>query len=158
MHENINQAVYEQDLLKYRQLNLTQAKLFEMYGLRQIKYMVEEDLNQMEELPEGAVLLGLNVMGRWMAINEKERIRYGYFRASPEGERWSEANLYFMNNQSKHVYDAVEDFKKIYEIFELGNRNKEDLTYYASNFMLVLEKQIHPFAFIGGSINLTKDI
>lgn len=153
-----NRLNYENLLEKYRLLNLVESRLFKLYGLRQIKYMFEEDLNKMEKPPEGFKLVGLNDFGRWIAINEEETVKYGYFKSEPEGERWSQALTYVPSGAKELTYDKVEHFEKIYKTFELNKYDKKELTYLASNFLMVLNKEIHPFQFSGGVVNLTKDI
>ena len=112
---------------KLLNLNERQMKLVLDYGLRQIKYMFDVDKILEVKLPFNSKLIGLSVMGRFVAIDYENEIRYGYF---PHNKTWSEAN----NFGNLKEFDSVEDFKTIYDTFELNCFELDDLTHVVSKF------------------------
>jgi hypothetical protein len=109
-------------------LNPTQHKLFTDYGLRQIKYIFDVDKILGVELPENSKLIGISEMGRFTAINHDKKIRYGYF---PHNKTWSQANDF--GNLTK--FDLIDDFKFIYDTFELNQFELNSLTYVHRNYL-----------------------
>ena len=104
-------------------LNSIQHELFVKYGLRQIKYMFEKDPVMNSKVPDGSVLIGLSdPFMRWTAIDYENGIRYGYFKG--QNPEWSEANNF--NNVDK--FDKVDDFRFIYETFNLIEHALDSLT------------------------------
>lgn len=112
---------------KFLNLNERQMKLVLDYGLRQIKYMFDVDNILNVELPENAKLIGLSIMGRFTAIDYENEIRYSYF---PHNKTWSEANDF----GNLKEFDSIEDFKLIYENFELMHFELNDLTHVVTKF------------------------
>ena len=112
---------------KFLNLNERQMKLVLDYGLRQIKYMFDVDNILSVDLPENAKLIGLSIMGRFTAIDYENEIRYSYF---PHNKTWSEANDF----GNLKEFDSIEDFKLIYENFELMHFELNDLTHVVTNF------------------------
>ena len=112
---------------KLLNLNERQMKLVLDYGLRQIKYMFDVDKILEVELPFNSKLLGLSVMGRFVAIDYDNEIRYNYF---PHNKTWSEAT----NFGNLKEFDSIEDFKTIYDTFELNCFELDDLTHVVSKF------------------------
>lgn len=112
---------------KFLNLNERQMKLVLDYGLRQIKYMFDVDNILNVELPENAKLIGLSIMGSFTAIDYENEIRYSYF---PHNKTWSEANDF----GNLKEFDSIEDFKLIYENFELMHFELNDLTHVVTNF------------------------
>ena len=102
-------------------------KLVLDYGLRQIKYMFDVDNILNVELPENAKLIGLSIMGSFTAIDYENEIRYSYF---PHNKTWSEANDF----GNLKEFDSIEDFKLIYENFELMHFELNDLTHVVTKF------------------------
>lgn len=93
-------------------LNEKQTKLFTDYGLRQIKYMFDFDSVMKSEVPIGATIVGISTsFMRWAALDETNKIRYGYFKG--QNPEWSKAYLY----NPKMNYDSIVDFKFIYDTF-----------------------------------------
>ena len=105
---------------KLLKVNEEQQSLTILYGLCQIKYMFDVDKVLEVEIPEGAKLIGLSSMGRFTSIDYDKEIRYSYF---PHSKTWSEA-LDFANVTE---FDKIEDFKCIYEAFDLNNYELSDL-------------------------------
>ena len=112
---------------KFLNLNERQMKLVLDYGLRQVKYMFDVDNILSVDLPENAKLIGLSIMGRFTAIDYENEIRYSYF---PHNKTWSEANDF----GNLKEFDSIEDFKLIYENFELMHFELNDLTHVVTNF------------------------
>ena len=112
---------------KLLNLNECQMKLVLEYGLRQIKYMFDVDKILEVELPFNSKLIGLSVMGRFVAIDYDNEIRYSYF---PHNKTWSEAT----NFGNLKEFDSIEDFKTIYDNFELNCYELDDLTHVVSKF------------------------
>lgn len=79
------------------------------------------------ELPFNSKLIGLSVMGRFVAIDYDNEIRYSYF---PHNKTWSEAT----NFGNLKEFDSIEDFKTIYDNFELNCYELDDLTHVVSKF------------------------
>lgn len=102
-------------------------KLVLDYGLRQVKYMFDVDNILSVDLPENAKLIGLSMMGRFTAIDYENEIRYSYF---PHNKTWSEANDF----GNLKEFDSIEDFKTIYDIFELMYFELNDLTHVVTKF------------------------
>lgn len=111
-------------------LNSIQHKLFVDYGLRQIKYMFDVDDVTKSKLPDGAVLVGLSQsFMRWAAIDEENKIRYGYFKGqTPE---WSEAKDY----SNVKDFDKLSDFEFIYDTFNLKDYELDSLTHVHRNYL-----------------------
>lgn len=112
---------------KLLNLNERQMKLVLDYGLRQIKYMFDVDKILEVELPFNSKLIGLSVMGRFVAIDYDNEIRYSYF---PHNKTWSEAT----NFGNLKEFDSIEDFKTIYDTFELNCFELDGLTHVVSKF------------------------
>ena len=112
---------------KLLNLNECQMKLVFDYGLRQIKYMFDVDMILEVEVPNNSQLIGLSVMGRFVAIDYENEIRYGYF---PHNKTWSAATD-FGNLKD---FDSIEDFKTIYDNFELNYFELDNLTHVVSKF------------------------
>ena len=112
---------------KLLNLNECQMKLVLEYDLRQIKYMFDVDKILEVELPFNSKLIGLSVMGRFVAIDYDNEIRYSYF---PNNKTWSEAT----NFGNLKEFDSIEDFKTIYDNFELNCYELDDLTHVVSKF------------------------
>ena len=112
---------------KLLNLNECKMKLVLEYGLRQIKYMFDVDKILEVELPFNSKLIGLSVMGRFVAIDYDNEIRYSYF---PHNKTWSEAT----NFGNLKEFDSIEDFKTIYDNFELNCYELDDLTHVVSKF------------------------
>lgn len=112
---------------KFLNLNERQMKLVLDYGLRQVKYMFDVDNILSVDLPENAKLIGLSMMGRFTAIDYENEIRYSYF---PHNKTWSEANDF----GNLKEFDSIEDFKTIYDIFELMYFELNDLTHVVTKF------------------------
>lgn len=109
-------------------LNTVQLDLFFTFGLRQTKWFFEKDYNRaMAILPEGAVMEGINFMGRIQARNDIEKKRYGFFAHDCT---WSEANKFEGGGE---VIKLV-DLQKIFEVFELGNYTFDALTHVPKQF------------------------
>ena len=112
---------------KFLNLNERQMKIVLDYDLRQVKYMFDVDNILNVELPENAKLIGLSIMGRFTAIDYENEIRYSYF---PHNKTWSEANDF----GNLKEFDSIEDFKTIYDIFELMYFELNDLTHVVTEF------------------------
>ena len=112
---------------KFLNLNERQMKLVLDYGLRQVKYMFDVDNILSVDLPENAKLIGLSIMGRFTAIDYENEIRYSYF---PHNKTWSEASDF----GNLKEFDSIEDFKTIYDIFELMYFELNDLTHVVTEF------------------------
>lgn len=112
---------------KLLNLNERQVKLVLDYGLRQIKYMFDVDKILEVGLPFNSKLIGLSVMGRFVAIDYENEIRYSYF---PHNKTWNEAT----NFGNLKEFDSIEDFKTIYDNFELNCYELDDLTHVVSKF------------------------
>ncbi len=112
---------------KLLNLNERQMKLVLDYGLRQIKYMFDVDKILEVEVPNNSELIGLSIMGRFVAIDYENEIRYGYF---PHNKTWSEAT----NFGNLKEFDLIQDFKTIYDNFELNYLELVDLTHVVSKF------------------------
>ena len=112
---------------KFLNLNERQMKLVLDYGLRQVKYMFDVDNILSVDLPENAKLIGLSMMGRFTAIDYENEIRYSYFS---HNKTWSEANDF----GNLKEFDSIEDFKTIYDIFELMYFELNDLTHVVTKF------------------------
>ena len=112
---------------KLLNLNECQMKLVLDYGLRQIKYMFDVDKILEIGLPFNSKLIGLSIMGRFVAIDYDNEIRYSYF---PHNKTWSEAT----NFGNLKEFDSIEDFKTIYDNFELNCYELGDLTHVVSKF------------------------
>ena len=112
---------------KFLNLNERQMKIVLDYGLRQVKYMFDVDNILSVDLPENAKLIGLSMMGRFTAIDYENEIRYSYF---PHNKTWSEANDF----GNLKEFDSIEDFKTIYDIFELMYFELNDLTHVVTKF------------------------
>ena len=112
---------------KLLNLNERQMKLVLDYGLRQIKCMFDVDKILEVGLPFNSKLIGLSVMGRFVAIDYENEIRYSYF---PHNKTWSEA----INFGNLKEFDSIEDFKTIYDNFELNSYALNDLTNVVSKF------------------------
>ena len=112
---------------KLLNLNECQMKLVLDYGLRQIKYMFDVDKILEIGLPFNSKLIGLSIMGRFVAIDYDNEIRYSYF---PHNKTWSEAT----NFGNLKEFDSIEDFKTIYDNFELNCYELDDLTHVVSKF------------------------
>ena len=112
---------------KLLNLNECQVKLVLDYGLRQIKYMFDVDKILEVGIPFNSKLIGLSVMGRFVAIDYDNEIRYSYF---PHNKTWSEAT----NFGNLKEFDSIEDFKTIYDTFELNCYKLDDLTHVVSKF------------------------
>ena len=112
---------------KLLNLNERQMKLVFDYGLLQIKYMFDVDKILEVGVPFNSQLIGLSVMGRFVAIDYDNEIRYSYF---PHNKTWSEAT----NFGNLKEFDSIEDFKTIYDIFELNCFEFGDLTHVVSKF------------------------
>lgn len=111
-------------------LNEAQTKLFKDYGLRQIKWMFENDPVMQSKVPEGSVLVGLSQpFGRWTALDKENKIRYGYFKG--QDPEWSEANNY--GNVSR--FDYLSDLKHVYDTFKLADHDLSVLTYVHINYL-----------------------
>ena len=111
-------------------LNSIQHKLFTDYGLRQIKWMFEKDAVMNSKVPDGSVLVGLSQpFSRWTAIDEKNKIRYGFFKG--QDPEWSEANEF----KADMRYDRIEDFKFIYKTFGLKDSDFDVLTHVHRNYL-----------------------
>lgn len=109
-------------------LNVTQHKLFTDYGLRQIKYMFDIDKILEVKFPENSQLVGISEMGRFTAIDHDNRIRYGYFS---HNKTWSQATDF--GNLTK--FDSIDDFRFIYNTFELSQFDLDSLTYVHRNYL-----------------------
>ena len=112
---------------KFLNLNERQMKLVLDYGLRQVKYMFDVDNILSVDLPENAKLIGLSIMGRFTAIDYENEIRYSYF---PHNKTWSEASDF----GNLKEFDSIEDFKTIYDSFELMYFELNDLTHVVTEF------------------------
>ena len=112
---------------KLLNLNECQMKLVLDYGLRQIKYMFDVDKILEVELPINSKLIGLSIMGRFVAIDYDNEIRYGYF---PHNKTWSEATDF----GNLKEFDSIGDFKIIYDNFKLNYFELNDLTDVVSKF------------------------
>lgn len=112
---------------KFLNLNECQMKLVLDYGLRQIKYMFDVDKILDVKLPENSKLVGLSIMGRFTAIDYENEIRYSYFSYN---KTWSEA-CDFGNLKE---FALIEDFKTIYDNFELVHFELNDLTHVVTKF------------------------
>ena len=112
---------------KFLNLNERQMKLVLDYGLRQVKYMFDVDNILSVDLPENAKLIGLSIMGRFTAIDYDNEIRYSYVS---HNKTWSEANDF----GNLKEFDSIEDFKTIYDSFELMYFELNDLTHVVTEF------------------------
>ena len=112
---------------KLLNLNERQMKIVLDYGLRQVKYMFDVDNILSVDLPENAKLIGLSMMGRFTAIDYENEVRYSYF---PHNKTWSEANDF----GNLKEFDSIDDFKTIYDIFELMYFEMNDLTHVVTKF------------------------
>ena len=120
----MNTEEFYEKLLNF---NERQMKLVLDYGLRQIKYMFDVDKILEVGLPFNSKLIGLSVMGRFVAIDYENEIRYSYF---PHNKTWSEAT----NFGNLKEFDSIEDFKTIYDNFELNYFELDNLTHVVSKF------------------------
>lgn len=115
---------------KAGQLNSIQHKLFTDYGLRQVKWMFEKDDVMKSKPPKGSVFVGLSQpFSRWTAVDQENRIRYGYFKG--QDPEWSEANDF----KEDMRYDRIEDFKFIYNVFNLESFDFDVLTHVHRNYL-----------------------
>jgi hypothetical protein len=117
-------------------LDRTQQELVVGYGFRQIKYMIENDLNRAEQIvPDGAEIQGVNEFGRWQAINSSEKKRYAYF---PLNNEWSKSIEF---NGGGEV-DALSDLQRIYNLFNLKMLTLEELFNITTPLLEKVSKEI----------------
>lgn len=120
----------------FRLLDRTQQELVVGYGFRQIKYMIENDLNRAEQIvPDGAEIQGVNEFGRWQAINSSEKKRYAYF---PLNNEWSKSIEF---NGGGEV-DALSDLQRIYNLFNLKMLTLEELFNITTPLLEKVSKEI----------------
>lgn len=116
------------DCVQY--LDSTQEKLFRDYGVRQIKYMFENDPVNLSIPPKGSVFVGLSQpFLRWTAIDYESKVRYGYFKG--QNPEWSQADEF----KPDMKFDRIEDFKFIYDTFNLKDYEKDVLTHVHRNYI-----------------------
>jgi len=132
----VDTSVSEKINRDFRLLDRTQQELVVGYGFRQIKYMIENDLNRAEQIvPDGAEIQGVNEFGRWQAINSSEKKRYAYF---PLNNEWSKSIEF---NGGGEV-DALSDLQRIYNLFNLKMLTLEELFNITTPLLEKVSKEI----------------
>lgn len=112
---------------KYAQLSAAQKEMFAGYGLRQIKHFVEINLPKIEaELPEGAVVQGINADGKVQAYNAGTGQYY----------LWISDLQWQLSNRMTQAVDLKEDAIAIWSIFNLADYELVDLSHVHRDFLV----------------------
>lgn len=111
---------------KYQQLTDTQQAIFAGYGLRQVKHFVEITLPKVEaDLPEGAIVQGINTEGKVQAIHPETQQYYTWI----SDEQWQ------TRLGASLAVDLKTDFLKVWEIFQLQEYALIDLSHVHRDFL-----------------------